>query len=95
MYSEVRRKAKDALLRMIEKERDGELVDRVLIKNILGIFIEVRARTPPSRTSLTSGTPAGDDAMHLHTALKSRAGCLRVCLCAGGHGQHGLLRAGL
>lgn len=28
-------------MRLIEREREGELVDRALIKNILGIFIEV------------------------------------------------------
>mmetsp|Transcript_11025 Transcript_11025/g.19100 ORF Transcript_11025/g.19100 Transcript_11025/m.19100 type:complete len:748 (-) Transcript_11025:342-2585(-) len=41
VYVAMKVKAKDALLRLIERERDGELVDRGLIKNILGIFIEV------------------------------------------------------
>ena len=33
--------AKTAALALIEKERDGELIDRTLLKNILAIFIEV------------------------------------------------------
>lgn len=41
VYVEIKKKTKDALLRLIEREREGELVDRALIKNILGIFIEV------------------------------------------------------
>lgn len=41
VYVEVKKRAKDALLRLVEREREGELVDRALIKNILGIFIEV------------------------------------------------------
>jgi hypothetical protein len=42
VYVEVKRRAKDALLRLIEREREGELIDRALVKNILDIFIEVR-----------------------------------------------------
>ena len=34
-------KAKDAILVLIEKERDGQQIDRALLKNVLGIFIEV------------------------------------------------------
>jgi hypothetical protein len=41
VYVEMKRKAKDAILLLIEKERDGEQVDRALVKNVLGIFIEV------------------------------------------------------
>jgi hypothetical protein len=41
VYAEIKKRTKDALLRLIEREREGELVDRALIKNILGIFIEV------------------------------------------------------
>jgi hypothetical protein len=41
---EVKRKSKEALLRLIERERDGEIVDRALIKNILDIFLEVGHR---------------------------------------------------
>jgi len=41
VYYKIRGKTKDALMRLIEREREGELVDRALIKNILGIFIEV------------------------------------------------------
>ncbi|GFH16575.1 CULLIN_2 domain-containing protein, partial [Haematococcus lacustris] len=39
--SEMKKKAREAVLRLVDKEREGELVDRALIKNILGIFIEV------------------------------------------------------
>lgn len=45
VYMEVKRKAKDAILAAIESERDGEQIDRSLLKNVLGIFIEARA--PP------------------------------------------------
>jgi len=41
VYTEIKKKTKDAILRLIEKEREGELIDRALVKNILGIFIEV------------------------------------------------------
>ena len=34
-------RAKDAILMLIERERDGETIDRTLLKNVLGIFIEV------------------------------------------------------
>lgn len=41
VYVEVKRPAKDAVLRLIEREREGELIDKTLVKNILDIFIEV------------------------------------------------------
>lgn len=41
VYVEVKRRAKDAVLKLIEREREGELIDRALVKNILDIFIEV------------------------------------------------------
>jgi hypothetical protein len=44
VYGDVKRRAKDAVLRLIEREREGELIDRALVKNILDIFIEVRGR---------------------------------------------------
>ena len=34
-------RARDAILGLIDKERDGEQIDRALLKNVLGIFIEV------------------------------------------------------
>ncbi|GFH22359.1 CULLIN_2 domain-containing protein, partial [Haematococcus lacustris] len=45
VYSEMKKKAREAVLRLVDKEREGELVDRALIKNILGIFIEVGGRS--------------------------------------------------
>ena len=41
VYMEVKKKAKDAMLAAIEQERDGDQIDRSLLKNVLGIFIEV------------------------------------------------------
>ena len=42
VYADVKKKAKEAVALLIQKEREGELIDRPLVKNILGIFIEVR-----------------------------------------------------
>ena len=41
VYMEVKKAAKDAMLAAIEKERNGDQIDRSLLKNVLGIFIEV------------------------------------------------------
>jgi hypothetical protein len=41
VYGEIKRDAKDAILQLIEKEREGELIDGTVVKNILNIFIEV------------------------------------------------------
>eukprot|EP00955_Chlamydomonas_euryale_P100750 365303-Chlamydomonas_euryale.AAC.37 len=41
VYEEIKKKTKDGVLRLVEKEREGELIGRTLLKNILGIFIEV------------------------------------------------------
>ena len=41
VYMEVKKLAKDAMLAAIEKERNGDQIDRSLLKNVLGIFIEV------------------------------------------------------
>ncbi|KAG2429454.1 hypothetical protein HYH02_014036 [Chlamydomonas schloesseri] len=41
VYVEIKKRTKDGVLLLIEKEREGELVDRALVKNILGIFIEL------------------------------------------------------
>jgi hypothetical protein len=41
VYVETKKRAKDAVLMLVEKEREGELVDRALAKNILGIYIEL------------------------------------------------------
>lgn len=41
VYSDMKRKARDAMLKLIELEREGEQIDRTLLKNILGIFQEV------------------------------------------------------
>lgn len=41
IYTALQAKARDATLALIEKERDGEQIDRAMLKNILGIFIEM------------------------------------------------------
>ncbi|CAL5223551.1 g6084 [Coccomyxa viridis] len=41
VYTQVKQRAKDAMLVAIEQEREGEQIDRSLLKNVLGIFIEV------------------------------------------------------
>lgn len=38
----MKRNARSAVLKLIEREREGELIDKMLLKNILDIFIEVR-----------------------------------------------------
>ena len=43
VYAELKTKTRDAILALVEKERTGEQVDRALLKNVLGIFIEVLA----------------------------------------------------
>ena len=41
VYMVLQSKTKDAVLVLIEKERTGEQVDRTMLKNVLGIFIEL------------------------------------------------------
>ena len=41
VYTELKFSAKDAVLNLVEHERDGEQIDRALVKNILGIFVEM------------------------------------------------------
>ena len=41
VYAELKFSAKDAVLNLVEHERDGEQIDRALVKNILGIFVEM------------------------------------------------------
>jgi len=41
IYIELKKTVKDAVLQLVDKERDGEQVDRALVKNILGIFVEM------------------------------------------------------
>jgi len=45
VYKEVKVSMKTAVLELIEKERDGEKVDRALIKNVISIFVEMRPDT--------------------------------------------------
>lgn len=41
VYAKLKTTAKDAILELIDKERDGEQIDRALVKNALGIFVEM------------------------------------------------------
>ncbi|XP_057994527.1 cullin-1 isoform X3 [Hevea brasiliensis] len=41
VYQEVYEKARDAVIVLIDKEREGEQIDRVLLKNVLDIFVEI------------------------------------------------------
>lgn len=41
MYSEIKQAARSAMLKLIEAEREGEQIDRSLLKNVLGIYQEV------------------------------------------------------
>ncbi|CAL9238168.1 unnamed protein product [Arabidopsis halleri] len=40
VYREVHSTAKEAVLELIHKEREGEQIDRALVKNILDIYVE-------------------------------------------------------
>ncbi|TYH88597.1 hypothetical protein ES332_D01G198400v1 [Gossypium tomentosum] len=41
VYQEVHEKVRDAVIALIDKEREGEQIDRALLTNVLGIFVEI------------------------------------------------------
>ncbi|XP_059625725.1 cullin-1-like [Cornus florida] len=41
VYQEMRSKVRDAVITLIDQEREGEQIDRALLKNVLGIFVEI------------------------------------------------------
>ncbi|KAF9604479.1 hypothetical protein IFM89_006801 [Coptis chinensis] len=41
VYQELNVKVKDAVIALIEQEREGEQIDRALLKNVLDIFVEI------------------------------------------------------
>eukprot|EP00850_Spirogloea_muscicola_P018689 SM000174S03344 [mRNA] locus=s174:178867:184366:+ [translate_table: standard] len=41
VYQELKAKVKDAVIALIDREREGEQIDRALLKNVLGIFVEI------------------------------------------------------
>ncbi|GBG71174.1 hypothetical protein CBR_g8476 [Chara braunii] len=41
VYQEMRNNVKDAVIALIDREREGEQIDRTLLKNILDIFVEI------------------------------------------------------
>ncbi|XP_020102129.1 cullin-1-like [Ananas comosus] len=43
VYEEVKGKAKDTVISLIDQEREGEQIDKALVKNIVDIFVEIGA----------------------------------------------------
>ncbi|CAM6047545.1 unnamed protein product [Sphagnum compactum] len=41
VYAEMKTNVKDAVVALIDREREGEQIDRALLKNVLGIFVEI------------------------------------------------------
>ncbi|CAH1441524.1 unnamed protein product [Lactuca virosa] len=41
VYEEAKGKAKDAVIALIDQEREGEQIDRALLKNVIGIYVEI------------------------------------------------------
>ncbi|KAL3632108.1 Cullin-1 [Castilleja foliolosa] len=41
VYKEINGKVRDAVISLIEQEREGEQIDRALLKNVLAIFVEI------------------------------------------------------
>eukprot|EP01018_Ginkgo_biloba_P007037 Gb_00939 [translate_table: standard] len=41
VYQEMKINVKDAVIALIDREREGEQIDRLLLKNVLGIFVEI------------------------------------------------------
>ncbi|KAL4558821.1 hypothetical protein LXL04_037024 [Taraxacum kok-saghyz] len=41
VYEELKGKAKDAVIALIDQEREGEVIDRALIKNVVDIYVEI------------------------------------------------------
>ncbi|XP_022137923.1 cullin-1-like [Momordica charantia] len=41
VYQELNAKARDAVISLIDQEREGEQIDRALLKNVLDIFVEI------------------------------------------------------
>ncbi|XP_062230758.1 cullin-1-like isoform X1 [Phragmites australis] len=41
IYQEIKGQVKDAVIALIDKEREGEQIDRALLKNVLDIFVEI------------------------------------------------------
>ncbi|CAH2071938.1 unnamed protein product [Thlaspi arvense] len=41
VYSELHSKVKEAVIALVDKEREGEQIDRALLKNVLDIYVEI------------------------------------------------------
>ncbi|CAF2125578.1 unnamed protein product [Brassica napus] len=41
VYNELHSKVKDAVIALVDKEREGEQIDRALLKNVLDIYVEI------------------------------------------------------
>lgn len=87
VYDEIKKKTKDGILRLVEKEREGELIARTLVKNILGIFIEV-SKGSKGDWAASRWRLGATSSMSCHLDLHPTFG-------AGRHGRHGVLRARL
>lgn len=45
VYREMKGSVKDAVITLIDREREGEQINRALLKNVLGIFVEIGMQT--------------------------------------------------
>jgi len=41
VYAEMKINVKDAVIALVDREREGEQIDRALLKNVLGFFVEI------------------------------------------------------
>eukprot|EP00252_Welwitschia_mirabilis_P008862 TRINITY_DN210_c0_g2_i1.p1 TRINITY_DN210_c0_g2~~TRINITY_DN210_c0_g2_i1.p1 ORF type:complete len:745 (-),score=178.44 TRINITY_DN210_c0_g2_i1:429-2663(-) len=41
VYQNIKHNVRDAVIALIDREREGEQIDRALLKNVLGIFVEI------------------------------------------------------
>jgi cullin 1 len=41
VYQEIKNNVRDAVITLIDREREGEQINRVLLKSVLGIFVEI------------------------------------------------------
>lgn len=58
MYQEIKVRARVAILADIEREREGDQIDKALLKNVLEIFIEVRSPCISHRVARPAVLPA-------------------------------------
>lgn len=96
VYADVKKRAKDAVLKLIEREREGELIDRALVKNILDIFMEVGRQRRRGWAGGCGGFGwgvGGQEALGAGEECASRHTRGLGCACEGGRGLWGKGRA--